>query len=555
MTLRTRADRALSKALRLPAPTTEFRVEPGLRVPMRDGVELIADRYFPRSKSIGTLLVRTPYGRGFPLSAVFGGMFAARGYQVVLQSVRGTFGSGGDFDPTVNEAADGADTIAWLRQQPWYTGTFVTAGISYLGTAQWALLTDPPADMAGAVIIVGNHDFPLASWGSGAFAVNDYLLWSYAVTHQEDPRRLRDIPRRRRLPAVLERTAARVPLVAAGRSLLGDGASWWEGWFEHPDVDDPYWDRHKFYAALDGATVPVLLVGGWQDVFLAQTIEQYHRLHSRGVDVALTIGPWTHGHMSTKAAPRILREALAFLDQRLTGRPAPPRSPVHVFVTGGGGWRRLPEWPPATTTRTWFLQPGALVLEPPPGPPARSRFTFDPHHPTPTVGGALLSNDGGYLRDERLAERGDVLTFTSQPLAEDVYVYGPAVVELDHETDNPYVDLFVRVSEVDRKGRSRNVSDGYRRLIRDGREPIRLELDEIAHRFRAGSRIRVLVAGGSHPRFTRNLGTGENQGSGHQMRPATHTIHHGGSSRLTLPLGTPSAHQPPDPIGDPGHSG
>ena len=88
-----------------------------------------------------------------------------------------------------------------------------------------------------------------------------------------------------------------------------------------------------------------------------------------------------------------------------------------------------------------------------------------------------------------------------------------------------------------------------------GGEPVRLVLDEIAHRFRAGSRIRVLVAGGSHPRFTRNLGTGENQGNGHQMRPATHTIHHGGSSRLTLPLGTPSAHQPPDPIGDPGQRG
>lgn len=543
MTLRTRADRALSKALRLPAPTTEFRVEPGLRVPMRDGVELIADRYFPRSKSIGTLLVRTPYGRGFPLSAVFGGMFAARGYQVVLQSVRGTFGSGGDFDPTVNEAADGADTIAWLRQQPWYTGTFVTAGISYLGTAQWALLSDPPPDMAGAVIIVGNHDFPRASWGTGAFAVNDYLLWSYAVTHQEDPWRPSDLTRGRRLPGVIERTSARVPLVGAGRQLLGDGAPWWEGWFEHPDVDDPYWDRHKFYDALDGATVPVLLVGGWQDVFLSQTIEQYHRLRARGVDVALTIGPWTHGHMTTKAAPRILQETLTWLDQRVTGRPAPPRSPVHIFVTGGGGWRRLPDWPPATSPRTWFLEPGVLVPEPRSGPAARSTFTFDPRRPTPTIGGPLLSNTGGYLRDERLAERGDVLAFTGEPLAEDVYAYGAPVVELDHETDNPHIDLFVRVSEVDRKGRSRNVSDGYRRLVLDGRsEPVRLVLDEIAHRFRAGSRIRVLVAGGSHPRFTRNLGTGENQGSGHEMRPATHTIHHGGSSRLILPVGTRSAH-------------
>ncbi|HNM84182.1 MAG TPA: CocE/NonD family hydrolase, partial [Mycobacterium sp.] len=145
MTPRIRADRALSRALRLPPPTNEYRADRGVRVPMRDGVELIADHYIPdTAEPIGTLLVRCPYGRAFPVSTVFGGMFAARGYHVIVQSVRGTFGSGGDFEPTVNEAADGADTVAWMRQQPWYTGTFVMAGISYLGTVQWALLQDPP---------------------------------------------------------------------------------------------------------------------------------------------------------------------------------------------------------------------------------------------------------------------------------------------------------------------------------------------------------------------------------------------------------------------------
>ena len=63
------------------------------------------------------------------------------------------------------------------------------------------------------------------------------------------------------------------------------------------------------------------------------------------------------------------------------------------------------------------------------------------------------------------------------------------------------------------------------------------------HAYRAGSRIRVLVAGGSHPRYTRNLGTGEDQARGSRMAPATHVIHHGGRSRLVLPVGAayPSA--------------
>lgn len=86
---------------------------------MRDGVQLVADHYAPAtSQPVGTLLVRGPYGRRFPFSLVFARIYAARGYHVVLQSVRGTFGSGGVFEPMVNEAADGADTVAWLREQP-----------------------------------------------------------------------------------------------------------------------------------------------------------------------------------------------------------------------------------------------------------------------------------------------------------------------------------------------------------------------------------------------------------------------------------------------------
>ena len=123
-------------------------------------------------------------------------------------------------------------------------------------------------------------------------------------------------------------------------------------------------------------------------------------------------------------------------------------------------------------------------------------------------GVGLLSPAGGYRNDDKLAERKDVLSFTADALPQDVYVVGNPVLELSHTCDNSHNDLFVRISEVDAKGRSRNVSDGYRR----GTGPsgtVTIELDAVAHRFRAGSRIRVLVAGGSHPRFARNLGTGE----------------------------------------------
>ncbi len=151
--------KGLGRLLGLPPATTDYTVN-RVRIPMRDGVQLVADHYAPTTPSpAGTLLARGPYGRGFPFSLIYSGLYAARGYHVVLQSVRGTFGSGGDFEPMANEAADGADTVAWLREQPWFTGRFATIGASYLGFTQWALLQDPPPELAAAVITAGPHDF------------------------------------------------------------------------------------------------------------------------------------------------------------------------------------------------------------------------------------------------------------------------------------------------------------------------------------------------------------------------------------------------------------
>ena len=99
--LRTRArqyrDGLFGKLLRLTPSTTDYTVNRGLRVPMRDGVQLIADHYAPAGEPVGTILVRGPYGRGFPFAALYARPFAQRGYHVVFQSVRGTFGSGGEF--------------------------------------------------------------------------------------------------------------------------------------------------------------------------------------------------------------------------------------------------------------------------------------------------------------------------------------------------------------------------------------------------------------------------------------------------------------------------
>src|SRR3981081_1008423 len=91
-------------------------VETGVKVPMRDGVTLIADVYRPPAEGhCPVLLQRPPYGRRDPQTGL---KLASHGYVVVLQDTRGRFDSGGEFYPFRSEAADGYDTVQWAAAGP-----------------------------------------------------------------------------------------------------------------------------------------------------------------------------------------------------------------------------------------------------------------------------------------------------------------------------------------------------------------------------------------------------------------------------------------------------
>ncbi|MET3429999.1 putative CocE/NonD family hydrolase [Actinoplanes tereljensis] len=543
MSRATLRDRLVSRFLKLPGEPGPFGVDRGVRIPLSDGVVLAAHHYRPAGSPVGTILVRGPYGLGFPFAELYARPYAARGYHVLFVSCRGTAGSGGDFDPMRTEKADGREVVAWLVAQPWFTGTFATIGPSYLGYTQWALLDDPPAELAAAVITVGPHDFARHAWGNGAMNL-DLVGWSDMMNRQphtdEQPGLLRGQlgqilsgPARKR---ALQSVFTDLPLADAGERHYAGGARWFRDRVTRPDIDgDPYWAPMRHVPALDAVRIPILLHSGWQDLFLAQTYDQYRHLRERGLDVALTVGPWTHQEVIGKAAPILIPEALDWLAAKLNKQTLARRTPVRLQVTGTSEWRELAAWPPPTTDLALHPAPGGGL-----GASAKAGeagFTFDPADPTPAVGGPLLDN-GGVVDDGALAARADVLAFTGEALPAAIEVHGTPVIELAHHTDNPHADLFVRVSEVDANGRSHNVTEGYRRLdpARDQDEPVRLTLLPVAHRFAAGSRIRLLIAGGCYPQFTRNLGTDENPGTGTKLVPSRHRITLG-PSRLLLPIG------------------
>ena len=535
------------RAWRLPPRRNPVLLTRGLQVPMRDGVSLLADHYAPDTdEARPALLIRSPYGRGFEYGLLMAQLYAERGYHVLLQSTRGTFGSGGGFVPVVHEAADGQDTVAWLRGQDWFDGRLGTVGPSYLGFAAWALAIDPPPELKAMVVHVGPHDMARLAYGRGPFQLMFLLQWSEMVANQEHIGMVRGTARMMRAERRLAPVLNALPMESAGDNLGGSGAPWFREWVSGPDPEGPHWEPYRATAALHRSTVPTLLAGGFQDPFLDQTLEQYQVLRARRLEVGLTVGPWTHLGIDMSV---LVPESLAWLDAHLAEEGPPPRRrPVRVWVGGRRQWQDLDAWPPpdGVTGQVWHLRcRGRLSPAVPAGaePPATS-FRYDPADPTPSVGGRVLAvGRAGQQDNTRLEARADVLTFTSVPLGQPVEILGAPVAEVLVSSDNPHIDLFARLCDVDRRGRSRNITDRIIRLPAGGTGPagaprlIRITLDDTAHRFLRGHRIRLQVSAGAHPRYARNLGTGDPDGTGTTMRPATITIHHSPEhpSALTLP--------------------
>ncbi|KAJ5658309.1 uncharacterized protein N7484_001958 [Penicillium longicatenatum] len=516
-----------------------------VQIPMSDGVKLAADFFNPElpadQEPSGLIMVQCCYGRGQGISFLNARVFAARGYRVLFVSTRGTFGSEGTFTPGLNEASDSQDIVKWMRQQPWYTGTFATMGASYLGYSQWALLADPPADCVAAVIPVGPHDQAFHAWGTGSFRL-DRAIWSDMMSRGPEERgsfleALSKLPGLSFLASKeLEKAVQALPLEASLQTYFKSKAPWLFDYLKQPDVEGTYWSTRRHHASLERINIPILLVGGWYDPFETQTLYQYKRLFERGVDVNLIVGPWNHVQ---GCGLRSIPEILDFFAQHLAKEGKYGRSRARIYVTGAEEWRSMPTWPPNTEPKTLYLQESiGLDSEIPVQDASPASFVFDPRNPTPSIGGNQMSSSGR-VDDSIYATRSDVLAFTSKPLPEDMEVLGTPSVQISHASDPPFADLFLRLSEVDENGVSRNVTELYKALDpkRDMSQPLLLDLADCAHRFKAGKRVRLIIAGGSFPMFARNLGTEEDRLRSNKIVPQTHTITIAtGVSKLTLPV-------------------
>jgi uncharacterized protein len=521
----------LARRMDLPrAQTHDVVNERDLRIEMDDGAVLLADRWIAAAsdgRPQPTVLVRSPYGRRQFTGLLFGRLLAERGLQVVIQSVRGTFGSEGDFNP-FDERADGLATLRWIRQQPWHADRIGMIGPSYLGLVQWAVAPDAGDDLAGLSIQVSASQFHGQTYAGGSLSLETSASWLVIVAEQE--RRLGPIAiarALRRLPSVLDE----LPLGDMDEVATGAEVPWFREAVAHPQRDDAYWVARDYTEGVTKVSAPVHLVGGWYDIFLPWMLEDFQALQAAGHEPHLVIGPWTH------ASPELvsvgLREGIAWLRAMLLDydrmvRPAR----VSVFVTGervGTGWRELPSWPPPASSehKLWLGDDGRLEGEQPSGSGSvADGYRYDPWDPTPSVGGPVLLSREPVVDNRELEARPDVLTYTTASLSAALDAIGPVQVELWVRASRPHFDVFARVCDVDATGVSRNVCDALARVAPErfqqlgaGLWRVDLKLWPCAHRFAAGHRIRLQVSSGAHPRYARNPGTDEDPYTATTLEP------------------------------------
>lgn len=516
--------RWLAAFVRLPKAQYAIAVERRLPVPLSDGASLLADHYYPKAPgSFPTILIRSPWGRGWekaPLSLPYlfvAGRFAERGYHVIVHSTREQPDERLAFYPA-HEGDDGLAVLRWIEQQPWCNGAVGWWGASYLGYIQWATAVQAPVPLKAIVPISTAANWSTFFYHDGALALERLLniadttrlskLSSTAVFGQ-----LRSQAQR------VHAAAMHLPLSEADVVLQGTENPGYREVLAHPP-DDPgspdngeYWCKLNLATRLGQVTAAAHFVAGWHDIFLRQQLADYTALIAAGRNPYLTIGPWRHTDSDLSGAG--IREGLAWFDAHLAGRPQSLRPlPVRIFVIEADTWLDLPTWPPPAQTTAYSLADGRQLQSAPSPQNGQDTFCYDPADPTPALGGAQLGAGAHTVDNAPLEARSDVLAYTSAPLTAGMTVIGAPEAVLYVRADAARADFFVRLCAVDEKGRSTNVCDGFVRIedfaAHQDEAPrlLQIALEPTARQFHPGDRLRLLIAGGAHPRWNRNLSAG-----------------------------------------------
>jgi len=566
--------------------TVEFDVP----ATMRDGTVLRANIFRPADNgSYPVALTRTPYGKDYSsVTPILDSVRMAKaGYIVVIQDVRGRFNSDGAWETFRHEADDGYDTVEWAASLPGSNGKVGMWGASYFGFTQWMAAVQAPPHLKALMPMITWADIRNGpSWRGGAFELGLFANWQLSSLSIDT------LLKRYRNASLPEQLMAALTFVREINRLRAEGylslplkdfeplrslnlAPEFDEILAHPydpDFNAPF----SVAAAYERVRVPAYNIGGWYDIFLQGTLDNFTALRTAGAtpeasQSKVLIGPWSHvnysnvvgemdfGFMSSSSFINLQTDItgltqrwfdywLKGIDNGITQEP-----PVKLFIMGDNVWRDENEWPLARAQDTqYYLHSGGSLSTHTPSDEPADHYTYDPANPTPIKGGAHLLHALFYpgVQDQRPIEaRDDVLVYTSEPLARDTEVTGPITVRLWAISDAPDTDFVARLVDVHPNGFAQNLTDGIiRARYRNGDTPellmpgqayeYTIDLWSTANVFQAGHCIRLDIASASFPRWDRNLNTGAPFGMSAEMRPAHQTILHDAAhpSHVVLPI-------------------
>lgn len=503
-----------------------------INVPMRDGVKLPTDLYFPHDKpqECPVLLVRTPSGkRAYYKSYI---PMTKAGYVVAIQDGRNFIDKEGKTFPWLSDGwgplQDGYDTVEWLSKSPYSNGKVGTMGFSAMGMTQLLMgPSKPPSLKAQYIGFAASNFYHHAMFSGGVLKKSQVEGWlgSYAKD-----------------PAVM------------GMALA-------------EDENSLLWRFLNCNAHAHKVEVPALHYGGWYDVFSQGTLDSFVALQENGDQGAkgkqiLVMGPWTH-HWPRDLAlgdfkipengirPPTNISAEIWFDYHLKEQKDALKniSPVFYYVMGpldgssnkGNEWRMADHWPlPCKPHALYLAEKESLVEEPSAG--KSLSYRYDPNNPVPTIGGRNLFLEAGPKDQRPIEKRSDVLIFTSEPLKEDLEVTGRLSAVIYAETDKKDTDIAVRLMDVYPDGKSILIAEGIRSLANvDGfkpGKPVEVEVDlwSTSQLFVKGHSIRVSVSSSNYPQYEKNLNNGGDRAAPAEV--ATNVIHFGDGkpSRIVLPV-------------------
>jgi uncharacterized protein len=542
----------------LSQPTMQTRAEKGVRVKMRDGVELVADIVRPADDAKHpAILERTPYGKEIP-SQLEGEWWAKRGYVHIVQDVRGRNESAGEWNPFVNERKDGYDTIDWIAKQGWSDGKVGMIGGSYLGWVQWAAAVEAHPALKCIVPQVSPPDlffnFPI---DHGVPMLFGALWWSNFVKEKKVPA----VPE---TPKDLEKLKT-LPLSKVDDETLGRNIPFFDAWLEKETPSA--FDSASFMPDMNKVKIPVLHISGWFDGDGIGTKLNWGKMRALGhKDQWLIYGPWTHLFNSSTRLGDVdfgpdaiidldsiyLRWFDTWLKDKQVNWQKQPK--VRAFVTGANEWRELSDWPDSRSREmTLYLSSrgrangiasvGELVAVAPKTQPP-DRYSYDPAAAQIPAELKKIKNFGDLLAAASTVVKLDpadnaVLVYRSSPMSEPLDIGGPIELDLHFSTSAKDTDFFAVLVDIDEQGTMRAIGlhgkirarylSGWEKpsLLQPGKlYKATIELWDTGHQVKKGHRLGVLITSQAFPSYARNLNTGEPISNATRMVVAQQTIYH-----------------------------